>query len=78
MSKEKHELNTENINTASIQSKVNPGKEMTLNVEISENAEAKCSQKSVEFITSLPTTATNDVPSVASIHNQENRLFVSE
>ena len=47
-------------------------------MNISENAEAKCSQQSVENITSLPATATNDGHSIASISNPENRPFVSE
>ena len=41
------------MNTPSIKSKVNQEKEMTLNVVISENAEEKFSQHSVELIASL-------------------------
>ena len=78
MPEEIHEINTENINTTIMKSRVNPVKEMTSNVEFSENAEEKCSQQSVELITSLPATATNNVRPFSSINILEIRLFVSE
>ena len=47
-------------------------------MDISETVGEKNSQQSVEFITSLPATATNDTPSSASINSPKNRMFVSE
>ena len=51
---------TEKINTISIKSKVNPGKDMTLNMAISENAGEKFSQQKEELLASLFVTVINE------------------
>ena len=58
----KPDIDTEKINTTSIESKVNLEKEMTLNVEISETVEEEDSQQSVEYVKPLSTTKKDDSP----------------
>ena len=71
MPKEIIEIDTEKINTPSFKSKVNLEKEMTLNLDISENAEAKCSQQSVELVASLPAIVNNDLYSLNYQHGEQ-------
>ena len=61
MTKQIIEIDTEKINTISSESKVNPEKEMNLKLAISENAEEKCFQQSVELVASLPATANKEL-----------------
>ena len=67
MTREIIEIDTEKINATHIKSKVNPEKEMTLNLAISENAEEKCSQQSIELVVTL-----------RAIINTEKRLLSSK
>ena len=63
------EIDTEKISTTSIKSKVNPAKEMTLNVAIYKNAVETCSQQSMEQATSLHATTIKDLPSSSIINS---------